>query len=65
MEWTLEQDDVRELLVEAMKARGYPVPDDARLTYRQNHKKGTVRFVVTTAQPRGPRSKQAASHKAG
>lgn len=65
MEWVLEQDDVCDLLVEAMKARGYPVPDNARLTYRQNHKKGTVRFVVTTAQPREPRPTSRASRKAG
>ena len=63
MEWVLEHEDVQGLLVEAMKARGYPVPDDARLTYRQNHKKGTVRFVVTTA-PREPRPMSRASRKA-
>ena len=65
MEWVLEHGDVQDLLVEAMRARGYPVPDDARLTYRQNHKKGTVRFVVTTAQPREPRPTSRASRKAG
>lgn len=52
MEWVLEHDEVQTLLVEAMKARGYPVPEQVNMTYRQNHKKGTIRLVVTGV-PRG------------
>jgi len=57
MEWVLEHDEACALLVEAMKARGYPVPEQVNMTYRQNHKAGTVRFVVTT------RVKNSASRK--
>jgi|LauGreDrversion4_2_1035121.scaffolds.fasta_scaffold169281_3 hypothetical protein len=52
MEWVLEHDEVTALLVEAMKARGYPVTEQVRVSYRQNHKKGTLRVVVTPVPSR-------------
>lgn len=57
MEWVLEHDEVTSLLVEAMKARGYPVTEHMRVTYRQNHKKGTLRVVVTAVPTPSHRGK--------
>lgn len=50
MEWVLEHDEVQALLVEAMKERGYPVPEQVSMTYRQNHKTETLRVVLTTRE---------------
>ncbi len=47
MEVVLEQDDVKKLLLEALRARGLNFPDEGvSLALRPNHKKGTFRVSL-------------------
>jgi len=41
----LEQEEMEELLREALEARGIDIPTSARFHFRQNHKKRTQRGV--------------------
>lgn len=45
MEILLEQEEVEELLREALESRGIGVPPDAEFRIRRNHKKGTLRVL--------------------
>jgi hypothetical protein len=50
MEMVLEQDEVDDLLRQALLANGIRMPREAVMVVRQNHKKGTIR-VVFRADP--------------
>lgn len=47
MEHVIEHDEVRELLLEALAARGIKLPTDAVMKIRRNNKKNTIRVVFT------------------
>lgn len=52
MEIVLEHDEIETLLREALAHRGLRVPVDSTFRVRSNHKKGTIRVVFKTEEPR-------------
>jgi len=50
MELVLEHEELEELLLSALAQRGFPIVEGRKLklSFRQNHKKGTLRFVIET-----------------
>ena len=48
MELVLEQNEVVELLREALKARGVRIPTEADVRLRRNNKKGTLRVAFVS-----------------
>ena len=45
VEIVIEQDEIEEILRQALQARGIQVPLEAAMRIRKNNKKGTIRIV--------------------
>jgi hypothetical protein len=50
MQLILEQDEIIELLREALKARGMKVPSPSAIRLRRNNKKGTLRVAFISGE---------------
>ena len=55
MEILLEQIEVDRLIRKALASEGVTLPPDARFTFRQNHKLGSVRVVYVMLPPKQSR----------